>query len=220
MPLDEVHRDTVGRLSVTIPTVRRSSDDRQDSLRLSAPGLYPVTFELRTDQDDPVASLLSFVERTDDTIAVVPMSVSLVTSLSSPPARQPDGAVVVDERVRSDLQQLAAALQHNPSVPTTVSLPPELLERLTTSGLPEDQALSQQLATVLSGRQVLSRPYVKMDPSASAGSGLATDYTRLLAQGEDALRGLLPAWSPIARCSSPPAASTTPACSCCATSAP
>ena len=196
VPIAEVPRDTVGRLSLTVPTVRRSSDDRRDALRLSGPGLYPVTFELRTDQDDPVASLLSFVQRTDDTVVAVPMSVSLVTSLSSPPARQPDGSLVVDERTRADLQQLTAALQHNPAAPATLSLPPEVLDRLATSALPEDQAIVQNLAAVLPGRQILSRPYVTMDPSSSARSGLVSDYTRMLAQGEDALQSLFPGITP------------------------
>ncbi len=124
------------------------------------------------------------------------MSVSLVTSLSSPPARQPDGSVVVDERSRADLQQLTAALQHNPTAPATLSLPPELLDRMATSALPEDQAIVQDLAAVLPGRQVLSRPYVAMDPSSSARSGLVSDYTRLLAQGEDTLQSLFPGITP------------------------
>ena len=196
VPVADLPRDAVGRLSVTIPTVRRSADDHTDTLRLNAPGLYPLTFELRTDQDDSVASLLSFVQRTDDTVPVVPMSVALVNTVRSPPARQPDGSLIVDERARADLQQLTAALQHNPAVPATVSLPPELLDRLATSALPEDQALVQALAPVLVGRQVLSRPYVTMDPTTSARSGLAADYTRLLAQGEDALRTLFPGITP------------------------
>jgi hypothetical protein len=122
--LADIPRDGAGRLSITVPTVRKSSADNRDTLRLTAAGLYPVTFELRTDQSDPVASVLSFVERTDDSVAISPLSVALVTSIESPPAGQPDGTVVVSERARSDLTQLAAALVHNPNVPATVSLPP------------------------------------------------------------------------------------------------
>ncbi len=54
----------------------------------------------------------------------------------------------------------------------------------------------QQLAAALPGREVLSRPYVTMDPSTSAHAGLAADYTRLLAQGEDTLRALFPGVTP------------------------
>ena len=196
IPLADIPRDGAGRLSVTVPTVRNRSADKRDTLRLSAAGLYPVTFELRTDQSDPVASVLSFVERTDDSVAISPLSVALVTSIESPPAGQPDGTVVVSERARSDLTQLAAALLHNPNVPATVSLPPELIERLAASAAPEDQQLMQQLAAALPGREVLSRPYVTMDPSTSAHAGLAADYTRMLAQGEDTLRALFPGVTP------------------------
>jgi len=196
IPLAEIPRDGAGRLSITVPTVRKSSVDKRNTLRLTAAGLYPVTFELRTDQSDPVGSVLSFVERTDDSVTVSPLSVALVTSIESPPAGQPDGTVVVSERARSDLTQLAAALLHNPSVPATVSLPPELLERLAASAAPEDQQLMQQLASALPGREVLSRPYVTMDPSTSAHAGLSADYTRLLAQGEDTLRALFPGVTP------------------------
>lgn len=196
VPLTDVPRDAAGRLSLTVPTVRRSSDDSETTLRFSSPGLYPVTFELRTPEDDVLASLLSFVERRDDTVPVVPMSVALVASVTSPPAAQVSGSIVVDEQVRTDLTQLVAALQHNPEAPTTVSLPPELLERLSTSTSPEDQQIVEDLTVALRGRQVLSRPYVTMDPSSSARSGLSVDYTRLLAQGEDTLRDLFPGVTP------------------------
>jgi hypothetical protein len=196
VPVAEVPHDAAGRLSLNAPTVRRSSEDSEGSLRFSTPGLYPVTFELRTPEDDVLASLLSFVDRRDETAPVVPMSIALVASVTSPPAAQVNGSIAVDEQARTDLTQLVAALQHNPDAPTTVSLPPELLERLSTSSSPEDQQLVQDLAAAVAGHQVLSRPYVTMDPSSSARSGLAPDYTRLLAQGEDALRDLLPGVTP------------------------
>jgi hypothetical protein len=196
VPLAEVPHDDAGRLSLQVPTVRRSSADSEATLRFSAPGLYPVTFELRTPEDDVLASLLSFVDRRDDSVPVVPMSVALVASVSSPPAAQVNGSIAVDEQARTDLTQLVAALQHNPDAPTTVSLPPELLERLSTSNSPEDQQLLQDLTAAVVGHQVLSRPYVTMDPSSSARSGLSVDYTRLLAQGEDALRDLFPGVTP------------------------
>jgi len=196
LPVDTMARDAAGRLMITVPTVRRSSVDKRDTLRLTAPGLYPVMFELRNDQSDAVASVLSFVERTDDTVTVSPLSVALVASVDSPPAGQPDGSVLVSERARADLSQLAQTLLHNPTAPTTVSLPPELLERLAASADPEDQQLMQQLTTALPGREVLSRPYVTMDPSISAHAGLSADYTRLLAQGEDTLRALFPGVTP------------------------
>jgi len=180
-----------GRLNLKIPTVRRSRDDTKDALRFSAAGLYPVTFELRTAEDDSIASLLTFVDRSAD-VATPPLAVSLVTAVNSPPAGQPDGTVHVDEAARSNLEQLVAALEHNPKAPTTVSLPPELLDRLGASPTAADQDLIRRLAAALAGREVLSRPYVAMDPSSAAGSSLSDDYTRMLAQGEDTLRRLLP----------------------------
>ena len=98
LPLDPVGRHPPGRRRS--PQRHRadrpqSSADKRDTLRLSAAGLYPVTFELRTDQSDPVASLLTFVDRSDDSVAISPLSVALVTSVESPPAGQPDGTVVV-----------------------------------------------------------------------------------------------------------------------------
>ena len=98
VPLSAVTRDAAGRLSLTVPTVRRSTDDSETTLRFSSPGLYPVTFELRTPEDDILASLLSFVERRDDTVPVVPMSVALVASVTSPPAAQINGSILVDEQ--------------------------------------------------------------------------------------------------------------------------
>ena len=151
-----------------------------------------MTFELRTAEDDPIASLLTFVDRTDDTVPIVPMSVAMVASLSSPPAGQPDGSTRVSDQVRADLDQLVGALEHNSAVPMTLSLPPELLDRLAASTAVPDQQLVQRIAAVLPAAQVLSRPYVTLDPSSAAGSGLVADYTRLLAQGEDTMRRLFP----------------------------
>jgi hypothetical protein len=192
LALDEVARDPGGRLNLTLPTVRRSRDDTRETLRLSAAGLYPVTFELRTAEDDPIASLLTFVDRTDDSKPIVPMSVAVVASLTSPPAGQPDGTIRVGEQNRADLEQLADALEHNTSVPLTLALPPELLDRLASSAATTDQQLVSRFAAVLPREQVLSRPYVTLDPSSAAGSGLSGDYTRLLAQGEDTMRRLFP----------------------------
>jgi hypothetical protein len=192
LALDEVPRDPGGRLTLTLPTVRRSRDDTREALRLSAAGLYPVTFELRTAEDDPIASLLTFVDRTDDSEPMVPMAVAVAATLTSPPAGQPDGSTQVGEQARADLEQLADALEHNAAVPLTLALPPELLDRLAASAATPDQQLVQRLAAVLPREQVLSRPYVTLDPSSAAGSGLVGDYTRLLAQGEDTMRRLFP----------------------------
>jgi hypothetical protein len=180
-----------GRLALRLPTVRRSRDDTKDTLRFSAAGLYPVTFELRTADDDPIASLMTFVDRTGDT-PTPPLAVALVAALSSPPAGQPDGTVRVDDQARVNLEQLDQALDHNKTLPMTLSLPPELLDRLASSATPGDQQLVQDLAAGVADREVLSRPYVSMDPSSAARSGLEADYTRLLAQGEDTLRRVLP----------------------------
>jgi hypothetical protein len=192
LALDEVPRDPGGRLNLTLPTVRRSRDDTRETLRLSAAGLYPVTFELRTAEDDPIASLLTFVDRTDDSKPIVPMVVAMVASLASPPAGQPDGTIRVGDQERADLEQLADALEHNTAVPLTLALPPELLDRLAASAAAPDQQLVARLAAVLPREQVLSRPYITLDPSSAAGSGLSGDYTRLLAQGEDTMRRLFP----------------------------
>ena len=175
------------------PPCRRSADDRRDTLRLSGPGLYPVTFELRTDQDDPVASLLSFVERTDDTVPVVPMSVALVTSVSSPPARQPDGSVAIDERARTDLQQLAAALQHNPAAsrhgqPSARAARPARHQRAPRG--PGSSCRTSRLCS--SAGRCCPGPTSRWTRPPAPAQGLGRDYTRLLAQGEDTLRSLLP----------------------------
>jgi Family of unknown function (DUF6049) len=196
LSLDEVPRDTAGRLSLNLSTVRRSRNDTRQTLRLSAAGLYPITFELRTAEDDPIASLLTFVERTDDREPIVPMSVAVVASITSEPATQPDGTQRIDDQARANLEQVAAVLEHNKVVPTTLSLPPELLDALAASAAAPDQAIMQKLTALLPGHDVLSRPYVTMDPSSAAKSGLAPDYTRLLAQGEDTLQRLFPGVTP------------------------
>ncbi len=177
-----------GSRLVTVPL--EIGEDTAPALQLRRPGLYPVVFDVRVDGDS-VADLQTFVHRlpveADDPhdIGAV-MQVSMVASITSPPALGPDG-VTIDATALESLERLADLVAVT-DAPLTVALPPEMLMALAD----QEPALVERLARNLDDDELLSVPYVPFDPSSAVT--ISTDtiagsevFARLLIAGEEAL---------------------------------
>ena len=189
--LDLVPPDALGRRTIALPTVTTAQDRVQGgNALLPDAGMYPVTIELRSD-NVPLAQLTSAIVRLADGEQPAPLDVALVVPIDGAPTLQADGTTIVAEADRMRLQTLTAILASTTTA-LTVAPRPELIEGLARTGLPADAARPAALAAAIGTRQVLAAPYVSMDPTAMGRAGLASEVTRQLTEGEDAIARALP----------------------------
>lgn len=197
VPFAEVPRDPAGRLSLTVPTVVRRADKTGDNVRLATPGLYPVQIEVRTGGDDVIGRLLTFLARTelppsDDTIpATPPLAVSVVLPLDARPTLQPDGTTVIGADDRARLQTVADVLGRSSGTPVSLALRPDLVDALGRTGFATDAELQAELGSLVGDVQLLSLPFVAMDPSSATRAELGGEFTDQLRRGDDTLATLL-----------------------------
>lgn len=177
-----------GSIELLVPTT--SGPLQRGVLRLPAAGVYPVRLELRAPPsrgtDGAVlAQLVTLFHAVTDETESSNLDIAYLATVTSPPARQVDGAVIVDPRARRMLDDVADMAEAT-DVPFSVALPPELIEALSV-GSDDDRALWQRLADGLADDDVLASPAVTLDPSTAVRSGLSDTYTTLLRRGEDAV---------------------------------
>jgi len=187
--LDLLPPDALGRRTISLPTVSTPQERvLGGNALLPEPGMYPVTVELRAD-NEPLAQLATAVVRVDGAIA--PLDVAMVLPIDGGPTLRADGTTMIDDADRARLQTVTAVLAGT-ATPLTVVPRPELIDGLGRTGLPADAERRSALAAAVGSRQVLATPYVAMDPTVIGNAGLATELTQQLAAGEDTLAGALP----------------------------
>jgi hypothetical protein len=177
------------RITMTVPTVTERMDSVPgENVRLALPGMYPVQFALRGNGLNDQLRLSSFVVREPvRTAEVTPVPFALVVPVVAPPTLQADGSTAITDATRVRITELTRFLTAWPRAPIATSVAPELLEGLQRSSRPGDVEMVRTLAGALAGREVLSRPYVGMDPTATAASGMGPAFVDGLTAGEDAL---------------------------------
>jgi hypothetical protein len=170
-----------------IPTVtERAGSVPGENARLAQAGSYPVRLSLRT--ADTTDELTVFVVRSPAAPAAEPpVPVAMVVPVSTPPTMRPDGSTVVPDTARSRLAELDRLLSRWPTAAMTVAVSPELLDGLRRTGRASDATLVESLRSSLGAREVLSRPYVRLDPSTAAAEGLDAAFSDALTRGEDLL---------------------------------
>lgn len=184
----DLARTPDGMVELLIPTT--SGPLERGVLRLPSAGVYPVRLELRAPpsrgaEGAVLVQLVTLLHAVTSDTEASALDIAYIATVSSPPARQVDGAVIVDPRARRVLEDVAEVAETT-EVPFSVVLPPELVEVLSV-GTDEDRALWQRLANGLAGHDVLASPAVTLDPSTAVRSGLSDTYTTLLRRGEDAV---------------------------------
>jgi hypothetical protein len=167
-----------GVTTFAIPT--ESSTRTARALQFAQQGLYPVVVDVTTDAAI-VAELVTFVDRlpksTDDARGT--LNVGVTASVSSPPAI-PGNANALSPTV---LQQLADLSAFPATVPLSISVSPELIDRV-------DAATRDRLRQAFNANLVLSQPRIPFDPSAAVAAGKADRFTALLREGENSIAAL------------------------------
>jgi hypothetical protein len=183
---------------VTVVLPVQATAGAPDRITLGSDGVYPVRVALLDagengnddgDGDDEVASLVTHLVRLppaeDDS---PPLAVSVLLALGLPPARQPDGTVVVDVDRLQDVRTIAGLLGDHTGVPVVLRPRPDTLETLSDQGV--DDVL-EHLSTAAGAGQVLAAPAVDIDVGAWWAAGLDSEVERLLTTGRDQVAGAL-----------------------------
>ena len=177
--------------NVVLNRPHQISRDAVEPLYLGDPGLYPVTIEIRVD-DEPVTSLLTFVERLGDAAPTGVVRAAVGLSVDAPPTLLPNGTTRVSDETRADIDRLLEILELNTTVPITVTIRPELLDGLSRSGLSADTTRLERLGAALrTTHQLLASTYVAMDPARAIADDLGIEFTEQLRTGEDAVQATL-----------------------------
>ena len=188
-PVAALPRDDDGNIILTIGTETDPGDANR--IRLSNPGLYPVSIDIRIGDGSPVASLVTFVERTGETISET-IGTAAVLTFDAAPSLQATGLLQIPPEVRPRLDSLIALLEQSP-VPLSISLRPEVLDSLSQSGDPADTERLARLDAAIGDRhELLAAPYISMNPGTSVAAGLQETFTEQLRLGEDELGEVLP----------------------------
>jgi hypothetical protein len=187
--LDETPPDPSGSVSVTIPT--RVGPGDPGAVRLSQPGVYPVSVELVDDEGTTLDEFTTHIVRVASTAdageASTPLRVAVTVPVHAPPALQPDGSISLDGLARAGIVTVASALQRWPDLPLTVVPTPESMESLAVDPASPDAALLEAVRRGSTGRQVLSGPYVDLEPAAWLQAAGLTTLSRELDFGVNAL---------------------------------
>jgi hypothetical protein len=185
-----------GTIKLTVPTAIQAPTDpaATDVLRLASAGVIPLGVEVRR-AGEVDASFVTFIDRlatgTDATTRVAErMQVAVALVVDGGPTLQPDGTTTVSDTDRASVRRALDLLDQIGEAPITLGIRPELLEGLSRS--PVDGGTLAELQAELVGVDLLSLPYVAVDPSAAATSGLDDQFTAQLRRGEDVLGELIP----------------------------
>jgi len=161
-------------------------------------GVYPVSIELwNPDRAERVSGfvthMVALAHTPDETPVGARLRVAWVWSVDAAPATGPDGKL--SEGFRSSvapggrLDGIVDALAAARTVPVTLALRPETISswRRAAQQDPPSQAGLTALRNAAQTHEVLSEPYVAVDPVALEGAGLGAGIERELAAGRAAL---------------------------------
>jgi hypothetical protein len=132
--------------------------------RLTGRGVYPVEVRLLDDDDEPVASTITYLTYLNEPPGP-PLDVAVVVDIAAPPALQPDGSIDMSSDSVSWARQRIQAVEAAGAAPVTLAPLPETVEGLADSGA-AGSALVDQLRELAATHQVVARPFVDIDLAA------------------------------------------------------
>ena len=189
-PVATLPRDDDGNIILRIGTETDPGDANR--IRLTNPGLYPVSIDIRIGDGPPAAALVTFVERTGDDVISETIGTAAVLTFDAAPSLQATGLLQIPPEVRARLDSLIALLEQSP-VALSISVRPEVLDSLSQSGDPADTERLARLDAAIGNRhELLAAPYISMNPGTTVAAGLQDTFTEQLRLGEDELGEVLP----------------------------
>ena len=188
LSIREVTRRNDGQFEIIALSTDVSSGTRR--IEFNGAGIYPVHIELVINGASR-AKVMTFINRYNPSRELRPMPVNFVVALDAPITLQPDGSRMIDQTTRTKIEKLVKILKFN-AMRMTVQLSPELLDGLSRSTNPDDQALLVQLVASLGSASLVSGPYVQFDPSAASANKQNQQFNALVDRGKITEKKVLP----------------------------
>lgn len=178
-PLADIPQSN-GAIRVAVPLVPQPG---VAAATITRAGVYPVVLELRSAGGESLATLRTHLVRLpalDPDADAVPLDVAVVLPIDAPPAHLTVGPPTVPD---APIAEVADVLARHPDVPLTLVPTPETIAAAAAT---EPEAVDA-LARTLTGRQVLTGPWVSIDEAAWARA----DPAELLRQLDRGRRSLI-----------------------------
>jgi hypothetical protein len=197
-PPQVVDADNVSTGPTDLPTVATfdistSINDIDGSVRLRAPGVYPVRISV-TQEGEALKSIVTFIVRSDAVPGTSPLSVALVAPFTDAVVKQADGRVAITPAEVAFGESMIAIAEANPTVAFTYVVRPEMVASLSASTDESQRSLAAKLAGVAKAGEVIADTFVPIDPS-GASQGFRDEYKRQVALGHKAIRSWVgPEW--------------------------
>lgn len=160
-------------------------------LGLTEFGVYPVEFEANNSQGAlaRLTSYLIYLPSDVEALGAKRLDLGLIWPVELLPL---DDVSAIDEVELESLESQATALAELPeSVPLAVSVSPESLTRIESSGLPAARSTLQLLTVIAANHPVLAAPFAPVDFGALAEANLPGEAGRQLDRGQNAVVDLL-----------------------------
>jgi hypothetical protein len=188
--LEALPRDARGAVVARYPVT--TGPPPPFGVRITEPGVYPVTVELVDPGGRRLDGFVTHLIRVPAASSPVqPLRVAVVVPLHAAVAHLPDGSVRLPDRDRRRLEDLVRSLAGEPQVPLTISPTPETLDALADVDARQGSATVPTLRGAIGGRQILSRPYVELDWGAWVATGDDPELIEQIKSGNDAVGALL-----------------------------
>lgn len=171
-------------------TIVPSGTEPEFGFRISDPGVYPLSvIATGPDGGGPLGELRTYVIRVPapTSEARPPLEVATLVPVAAPPALQTDGSTKLEPTEADRLTDLVDVLAAEREPSLTVAPVPETVDALATAR----PATVDTLRRSLTGRQVVSGPYVDLDTPAWVDAGLDDEFRHQLTTGADALTARL-----------------------------
>lgn len=179
-------RDGVTAWRLNVPTSASRDDGR---LALRTDGVRLLTVDVTT-RDGVVARARTFLNVVGFRSSYTRLPVSMLASVTSGPTLQPDGTVVVNDGVRTELEKLRDLLfVVDDRFPVSVRITPELLDGLARTTDDVDSRLWRDLRELLQGSDILTNTYRSFEPTAAAAAKLDAQFIDQLQRGETVVAG-------------------------------
>jgi hypothetical protein len=150
-------------------------------------GVHPVEVRVLDQAGEVVASLVTYTTQLRDTDGLLPLAVSVVVDIASPPALQPDGSVVMSSATLDRIDERVTVLEDAPKVPLTVAPRPETVDALPQAGA-RGFALLDRLNRATDAMAVLARPFTDIDVAAFGEADMVSEVNAQADAGAQVIR--------------------------------
>jgi len=153
------------------------------------PGILPIDVDLATADGSRLQHTVLFLDRLPAAASHPALRVAPRAEVTSAPIVQPDGTSTIPAAARQSIDSLVGLLRHQPSVPITSTIDPELLAGLKRSSDPADGTRLSQFRNALDTRPVLRSSWAPLDLESWATSGAVADLQASLFAGQSVISG-------------------------------